>query len=133
MKSDLGECPSDGDLSFWAAQGVMLLNRCLTVQEGKRGSHRDRGWEEVTDLAIRALVREKTSEGKTRLVAILWGNDARSLAPELGGAAIIESAHPSPLSCHKGFFGSRPFSRANAALEKMGLDPVDWSGKGAGI
>ena len=133
MKEDIGSCPKDGDLSFWTSQGVMLLNRCLTVREGMPRSHRAKGWEEVTDLAIRALVREKTKEGKTKLVAILWGNDARSLAPELGSAKIIESAHPSPLSCHRGFFGSRPFSRANAALEEMGLDPINWSGKEGGI
>lgn len=129
MKEDVGSCPSDGDLSFLTSQGVMLLNRCLTVREGAPGSHRAKGWEEVTDLAIRALVKEKTSEGKTKLVAILWGNDARSLASELGQAKIIESAHPSPLSCRRGFFGSRPFSRANASLEAMGLKPIDWSGK----
>lgn len=129
MKEDIGSCPSDGDLSFWTSQGVMLLNRCLTVREGMPGSHRAKGWEEVTDLAIRALVKEKTSAGETKLVAILWGNDARSLAPELGSAKIIESAHPSPLSCHRGFFGSHPFSRANADLEEMGLNPINWSGK----
>ncbi len=129
MKEDIGSCPKDGDLSFWASQGVMLLNRCLTVQEGVRGSHKGRGWEEVTELAIRALVREKTSEGQTKLVAILWGRDARNLRPELGSSVVIESAHPSPLSCQKGFFGSRPFSRANKALKEMGLGPIDWSGE----
>ena len=128
MESDIGACPKSGDLSFWTEQGVMLLNRCLTVEAGIPHSHQGKGWEQVTDLAIRALVKEKTREGKVKLVAILWGRDARSLAPELRGAALIESAHPSPLSAYRGFFGSRPFSRANRALEEMGLKPVDWSG-----
>ncbi|MBQ1804038.1 MAG: uracil-DNA glycosylase [Bifidobacteriaceae bacterium] len=133
MKDDIGACPDDGDLSFWASQGVLLLNRCLTVREGIRASHKGKGWEEVTKAAVEALVKEKTSEGRTKLVAILWGKPAASLKPELGSAVIIESSHPSPLSCHMGFFGSRPFSRANKALEEMGLSPIDWSGKGKGI
>ena len=128
MEGDIGSSPKTGDLSFWTEQGVMLLNRCLTVEAGMPHSHRGEGWEEVTDLAIKALVKEKACEGKVKLVAILWGKEAGTLAPELRGAAVIQSPHPSPLSASRGFFGSRPFSRANRALEEMGLRPVDWSG-----
>src|SRR6202042_3381821 len=104
--------PATGDLSPWAERGVLLLNRVLTVEPGKPGSHRGKGWEEVTEQAIRALAgREKP------LVAILWGRDARNLAPVLGDAPRIESAHPSPMSANSGFFGTRPFSRANQLLE----------------
>jgi uracil-DNA glycosylase len=123
LVTDLGiPAPSSGDLSPWAERGVLLLNRVLTVTPGAAGSHRGRGWEEVTECAIDALVARGGP-----LVAILWGRDARSLAPRLGSVARIESAHPSPLSAHSGFFGSRPFSRANAALVAQGADPVDWS------
>jgi uracil-DNA glycosylase len=100
---------------------VLLLNRVLTVEPGKPGSHRGKGWEEVTDQAIRALANRDTP-----LVAILWGRDARNLAPLLGSIPRIESAHPSPMSAHNGFFGTRPFSRANQLLERQGADPVDW-------
>src|SRR5580692_5640795 len=119
---DLGyPTPATGDLTPWTERGVLLLNRVLTVQPGKPGSHRGRGWEEVTEQAIRALVgRDKP------LVAILWGRDARNLAPMLGSTPIIESAHPSPMSAHSGFFGTRPFSRANQLLESGGAAPVDW-------
>jgi uracil-DNA glycosylase len=113
--------PSTGDLSPWAERGVMLLNRVLTVQPGKIASHRGKGWEEVTEQAIRAL-----AERGGPLVAILWGRDARSLAPLLGGVPVIESAHPSPNSADRGFFGSRPFSRASALLEEQGAGPIDW-------
>jgi len=116
--------PSSGDLSPWTERGIMLLNRALTVQPGRPASHRGKGWETVTDQAITALA----SRG-TPLVAILWGRDARSLVPLLSGhdkVAWVESAHPSPNSADRGFFGSRPFSRANQLLEKMGGDPVDW-------
>ena len=113
--------PSSGDLSPWTERGVMLLNRVLTVQPGKPGSHRGRGWEEVTDQAIRALAARGGP-----LVAILWGRDARNLAPLLDGVPLIESAHPSPNSADRGFFGSRPFSRAGRLLEEQGADPVDW-------
>jgi uracil-DNA glycosylase len=116
--------PSSGDLSPWTERGIMLLNRVLTVQPGNPGSHRGKGWETVTDQAITALA----SRG-TPLVAILWGRDARSLVPLLADhdkVAWVESAHPSPNSADRGFFGSRPFSRANQLLEKMGADPVDW-------
>jgi uracil-DNA glycosylase len=113
--------PSNGDLSPWTERGVMLLNRVLTVQPGKIGSHRGLGWEEVTEQAIRALAARGGP-----LVAILWGRDARNLAPLLDGVPLIESAHPSPNSADRGFFGSRPFSRAGRLLEEQGADPVDW-------
>jgi uracil-DNA glycosylase len=113
--------PSTGDLSPWADRGVMLLNRVLTVQPGNIGSHRGKGWEEVTEQAIRVLAGRGGP-----LVAILWGRDARSLAPLLGDVPVIESAHPSPNSADRGFFGSRPFSRASRLLEELGGEPVDW-------
>jgi uracil-DNA glycosylase len=120
--ADLGfPAPATGDLSPWSERGVLLLNRVLTVQPGQPGSHRGKGWEEVTDQAIRALAARQQP-----LVAILWGRDARSLAPLLGGVPLIESAHPSPNSADRGFFGSRPFSRANAALEEQGAPGIDW-------
>jgi uracil-DNA glycosylase len=120
--SDLGHpAPRDGDLTPWVERGVLLLNRVLTVEEGRPSSHRGRGWEEVTDALVDALVARGGP-----LVAILWGNDARALAPRLAGVARIESVHPSPMSADRGFFGSRPFSRANDALVAAGADPVDW-------
>jgi uracil-DNA glycosylase len=123
LRDDLGVAtPEHGDLSSWADNGVMLLNRVLTVRPGAAASHRGRGWEAVTDTAIRALVARGTP-----LVAILWGRDAQALAPLLGDTAVIASAHPSPLSASRGFLGSRPFSRANAALEAQGAPPIDWT------
>jgi uracil-DNA glycosylase len=120
--ADLGyPAPSTGDLSAWAERGVMLLNRVLTVQPGKPASHRGKGWEQVTEQAIRALAGRGGP-----LVAILWGNDARNLAPMLGGTPSIQSAHPSPLSARSGFFGSRPFSRADRLLQQQGGQPLDW-------
>jgi uracil-DNA glycosylase len=113
--------PSTGDLSPWTDRGVMLLNRVLTVQPGNIGAHRGKGWEEVTEQAIRALAGRGGP-----LVAILWGRDARSLAPLLGDVPVIESAHPSPNSADRGFFGSRPFSRSSRLLEELGAGPVDW-------
>ena len=122
LADDVGIEPAPHpDLSAWAEQGVVLLNRVLTVRAGAAGSHRRRGWEQVTDCAIAALAARGGP-----LVAILWGNDARALAPRLSGVPVIESAHPSPLSARRGFFGSRPFSRANAALRAQGADPIDW-------
>jgi uracil-DNA glycosylase len=119
---DLGyPAPATGDLSPWAGRGVLLLNRVLTVEPGKPGSHRGKGWEEVTEQAIRALAARDQP-----LVAILWGRDARNLAPVLRTTPRIESAHPSPMSANSGFFGTRPFSRANALLERQGAAPVDW-------
>ncbi|HET7327432.1 MAG TPA: uracil-DNA glycosylase [Nocardioidaceae bacterium] len=114
--------PVSGDLSPWSRQGVLLLNRVLSVRAGSPGSHRGHGWERVTDGAIRALVGRGGP-----LVAVLWGRDAQLLKPLLGGVPCIESAHPSPLSAHRGFFGSRPFSRVNALLAEQGAPPVDWS------
>ena len=120
--TDLGyPAPSNGDLTPWAERGVLLLNRVLTVQPRQPGSHRGKGWEEVTEQAIRALA----ARGKP-MVAILWGRDARNLVPLLDGVPCLESAHPSPNSADRGFFGSRPFSRANALLEQQGETPVDW-------
>jgi len=115
--------PATGDLTPWSERGVMLLNRVLTVRPGNPASHRGKGWEAVTECAIRALVAREQP-----LVAVLWGRDASTLKPMLDGAdcVTIESPHPSPLSASRGFFGSRPFSRANELLEKMGADPVDW-------
>ncbi|AQY01189.1 uracil-DNA glycosylase [Microbacterium foliorum] len=122
LESDLGIPPAPhGDLTAWSDQGVLLLNRVLTVRPGEAGSHRRWGWEQVTELAIRALVARDRP-----LVAILWGKDAANLQPLLGDTPVIVSAHPSPLSARRGFFGSRPFSRANALLEGLGASPVDW-------
>jgi uracil-DNA glycosylase len=119
---DLGHRPpTNGDLTPWTRQGVLLLNRVLTVRPGEPGSHRRRGWEEVTEQAIRALVARDRP-----LVAILWGRDARDLRPLLGATPCVESAHPSPLSARSGFFGSRPFSRADALLAQQGAPPIDW-------
>lgn len=119
---DLGHpLPSNGDLTPWAEQGVLLLNRALTVQPGKSNAHQGKGWEDVTAQAIKALAARSEP-----MVAILWGRNARNLRPMLGEIPCIESAHPSPLSAHNGFFGSRPFSRANELLEKQGASPVDW-------
>lgn len=119
---DLGlEAPGHGDLGAWARDGVLLLNRVLTVAPGEPASHRRKGWEAVTATAIEALV------GRDRpMVAILWGRDAQSLTPMLGDTPVIASAHPSPLSASRGFFGSRPFSRANEELRRLGAEPVDW-------
>jgi len=122
LQSDLGVEPSpSGDLTPWSRQGVLLLNRVLTVAPGQSASHRGRGWEAVTEQAIRALVARDRP-----LVAILWGRDAQGLRPMLGDVPAIESVHPSPLSASRGFFGSRPFSRANELLAAQGADPVDW-------
>jgi len=122
LEADLGiPRASHGDLSAWSDQGVMLLNRVLTVAPGTPASHRGWGWEKVTEHAIRTLVARQRP-----LVAILWGRDAANLQPLLGDTPVITSAHPSPLSASRGFFGSRPFSRANALLADLGADPVDW-------
>ncbi|MBA3743920.1 uracil-DNA glycosylase [Sporichthya sp.] len=113
--------PTNGDLSLWSDQGVLLLNRVLTVAPGAPTSHRGKGWEQVTEQAIRALVARDAP-----LVAILWGRDAMTLAPLLGDTPRVTSAHPSPMSADRGFFGSRPFSRVNAMLVERGAAPVDW-------
>lgn len=129
LNDDLGIAPAaHGDLSAWSDQGVMLLNRVLTVAPGAPASHRGWGWEKVTEHAIRTLVARDAP-----LVAILWGRDAANLRPLLGDTPIVESAHPSPLSASRGFFGSRPFSRANALLEEQGAEPVDWRVDGGGV
>ena len=123
LRSDLGVTPpTHGDLTAWSRHGVMLLNRVLTVRPGEPASHRGKGWEQVTDHAIRTLV-----ERDKPLVAILWGRDAGTLKPMLGATPVIESAHPSPLSASRGFFGSRPFSRTNDLLVGRGDEPVDWT------
>ncbi|WP_315071509.1 uracil-DNA glycosylase [Actinomyces massiliensis] len=122
MVSDLDvDRPTSGDLTPWSRQGVMLLNRVLTVRPGAPASHRGWGWETVTQRAIEALVQRPEP-----LVAILWGRPAQSLTPMLGQTPIIASPHPSPLSASRGFFGSRPFSRANEELTRLGTQPVDW-------
>jgi uracil-DNA glycosylase len=122
MHSDLGTPrPSSGDLTPWTKQGVLLLNRALTTAPRRPAAHRGKGWEEVTEQAIRALA----ARGKP-LVAILWGRDARNLRPLLEAYPAVESAHPSPMSADRGFFGSRPFSRANELLVRQGGEPVDW-------
>jgi uracil-DNA glycosylase len=124
LQQDTGcPAPSTGDLSAWTTRGVMLLNRVLTVRQGEPGSHRGQGWEEITGAAIDALVARPDAP----LVAILWGRDAQSLAAQLPDVPVIASAHPSPMSADRGFFGSRPFSRANALLDELGADPIDWS------
>jgi uracil-DNA glycosylase len=123
LGSDLGlTMPAHGDLTAWADRGVMLLNRVLTVRPGDANSHRGRGWEEVTSCAIDAIARRGGP-----LAAILWGANAQTLKAQLGPVPWVASVHPSPLSAHKGFFGSRPFSRVNRLLEEQGATPVDWS------
>lgn len=123
LGTDVGApVPTSGDLSPWADRGVMLLNRVLTVRPGEPASHRGRGWEAVTDRAIAALV-----ERGGPLVAVLWGRDAQSLTTALGSVPIVASAHPSPLSASRGFFGSRPFSRVNELLVRQGAAPIDWT------
>lgn len=113
----------NGDLTGWARQGVLLLNTTLTVREGEPGSHKNRGWEHITDTVISAL-----NEKPTRVVFVLWGAHARNKKTLITQAhhVVIESAHPSPLSAHRGFFGSKPFSQINSALEEAGLSPIKW-------
>lgn len=124
LREDLGvRAPEHGDLSGWADNGVMLLNRVLTVEAGNSGAHRGKGWEQVTEHAIRCLVARGLP-----LVAILWGRDAGTLRPMLGSTPIVASAHPSPLSASSGFFGSRPFSTANRLLVAQGGEAIDWAG-----
>ena len=125
LHDDLGIPPaSSGDLSSWEAQGVMLLNRVLTVTAKDAGSHRNIGWEQITDVVIQALAQRETP-----LVAILWGGQARSLAQWFTGPAtlVLESPHPSPVSARRGFFGSKPFSQTNEFLTHHGLPPIDWA------
>jgi len=123
LRTDVGvEPPAHGDLTAWSEQGVMLLNRVLTVRPGEPASHRGRGWEEVTECAIQALAQRGGP-----LAAILWGRDAQGLKPLLSPIPWVESAHPSPLSASRGFFGSRPFSRVNRLLLEQGGTAVDWN------
>ncbi|MEU8773851.1 uracil-DNA glycosylase [Streptomyces sp. NPDC048606] len=123
MHTDLGlPRPVNGDLTPWTRQGVLLLNRALTTAPRKTGGHRGKGWEAVTEQAIRALA----ARGKP-LVSVLWGRDARNLRPLLGELPAVESVHPSPMSAGNGFFGSRPFSRVNDLLQRQGAQPVDWT------
>ncbi|MBB6628619.1 uracil-DNA glycosylase [Nocardioides sp. KIGAM211] len=123
LRDDLGVVPPrHGDLTAWADRGVMLLNRTLTVRPGDSNSHRGRGWEPVTERAIAALAARGGP-----CAAILWGADARKLKPMLDPVPAVESPHPSPLSAHRGFFGSRPFSAVNALLVRQGGAEVDWS------
>ena len=124
LHADIGcDEPVSGDLSPWAEQGVMLLNRVLTVRGGEAGSHRGMGWEQVTEQALKTL---NDREGEP-LVSVLWGNDAMTAKQFLDNAVLIESAHPSPLSASRGFFGSKPFSKVNAALIGTGRPPLDWA------
>lgn len=123
LQSDLGLQPAaHGDLSHWFDQGVLLLNRVLTVRPGTPASHRGKGWEDVTARAVEALAQRGGP-----LVAILWGRDAQTARALLGDVPVIASAHPSPLSARNGFFGSKPFSTANRLLEEQGAKPIDWS------
>ena len=122
LVADLGvPQPSNGDLTPWTRQGVMLLNRALTVRPGAPASHRGRGWEVVTDCAVTALAQRPGPKA-----AVLWGRDAQALKPLLVGVPWVESVHPSPLSAHRGFLGSRPFSRVDRLLVEQGGEPVDW-------
>ena len=124
LHTDLGiDAPPDGDLTPWARQGVLLLNATLTVRAHQAASHRGHGWERFTDQVIRAVDRRSDT-----VVFILWGSSARAKSALIDTTrhVVIESPHPSPLSAHRGFFGSRPFSRANAALVAAGREPVDW-------
>jgi len=123
LQSDLGVGPpSNGDLTPWAEQGVLLLNSALTVRSGASGSHRGHGWEQITSAVIAALAHRP--EGAP--VAILWGKDAQTYCSEFDPRFVITSPHPSPLSARRGFFGSKPFSRTNELLQQRGLTPIDW-------
>ncbi len=125
LKNDIGiERPQHGSLTGWAKQGVLLLNATLTVEAGKAGSHQNKGWEEFTDFAIQYL-----NQHREYIVFILWGSFAQKKGAFIDRHRhlVLEAPHPSPLSAHRGFFGSRPFSKANEYLKKYGLGPIDWS------
>ena len=126
MDEDIGNSPADGDLSGWGAQGVLLLNSALTVRSGDAGSHAKIGWRGLTEDIVSHLAASDA------LVWVLWGKHAQSFRPlidagEGRNTLVIESAHPSPLSARRGFFGSKPFSRTNNHLKKHGLPPIDWT------
>lgn len=121
LASDVGTHLMSGDLTHWESQGVLLLNRCLTVRAGEAGSHHGIGWESITESAISHLGRRRSP-----LVAILWGRAAQQLGPKLEGHPVLAAPHPSPLSAYRGFFGSRPFSQTNSLLSDLGADPIDW-------
>ena len=128
LEADLGfPARVHGDLTAWTEQGVLLLNRVMSVRAGAAGSHRGKGWEEITTAAVTAVAGRQRADGRrSPLVAVLWGKDAESVRPLLSGAAVVSSAHPSPLSASRGFFGSRPFSQANALLKEQGSPGVTW-------
>ena len=128
LESDLGLPPRvHGDLSAWAAQGVLLLNRVMSVRAGAAGSHRGKGWEKITTASVTAVANRRTLDGaRSPLVAVLWGKEAEGVRALLAGAPVVSSAHPSPLSAARGFFGSRPFSQANALLLQQGSTGVTW-------
>ena len=124
LQADLGIPPaSHGNLESWARQGVLLLNAVLTVEQNRAGSHQKKGWEEFTDLAIHRL-----NERREHIVFILWGSYAQAKGKFIDRSKhfVIESPHPSPLSAHRGFLGSRPFSKSNAYLQSKGISPIDW-------
>lgn len=122
LADDVGVHRTSGDLTGWADQGVLLLNRVLTVTARSAGSHHGLGWEEVTAQAVRALAARGGP-----LVAVLWGRPAQRLRPLLDGVPVVVGAHPSPLSAHRGFLGSRPFSQVDALLAEQGDEGVDWA------
>lgn len=127
LRADLGVSPGPtGDLTGWAEQGVLLLNRVLTVRAGAPASHRALGWQELTGAAVAALA----GRGQP-LVAVLWGNQAQEVRPLLGDVPVVAGVHPSPLSASRGFFGSRPFSRVDELLAAQGASPIDWSRAGS--
>jgi uracil-DNA glycosylase len=128
LEDDLGiPARVHGDLSAWADQGVLLLNRVMSVRAGNAGSHRGKGWEAITTAAVTAVATRQTPDGvRAPLVAVLWGKDAESVRPLLSGVAVVSSAHPSPLSASRGFFGSRPFSQINGLLREQGCPGVTW-------
>ena len=132
LESDLGvHAPPTGNLERWARQGVLLLNNTLTVESGQAGSHAGRGWDAITDACVDAVVAQGLPT-----VFILWGSHAQKKAGRVKGLGagghhlLLQSPHPSPLSAHRGFFGSRPFSQANAFLERHGRGTIDWAGEG---